>query len=259
MNPQDIPESVLKWLNELDRDSASARETAWLEWLKGKRSPDIPPEDLRKRAAQCYAMAGWGDDACRMFELLGDRRRAAPYYEQRGLWLAAADCYAAVAEWQNAARCYRLGDRYDDAGECLLRADRPIQAAWVWADLAGLYQRATHTVQSLEVGEVTEQLAVELILARCEAGTGTSGAGRRLREAIVQLVEIPFDFRVQELKQWAFAVASELQRPDLTMMLYAIGLEAKHPGAATQWEEWLATRMGTGGLLNLSTRQEDSD
>lgn len=253
-NPQEIPESVKEWLDDLQQERASRPQPR--KRFRRRQPPEMPQSELQQRAAQCYAMAGWGEDACRMFEILGDRRHAAPYYERRGLWLAAADCYRSVGEWQNAARCYRQGEHYDEAAECLVKAEQPIQAAWIWADLAHLYQRAEYTVRQIETTETTELLAIELILARCEVGTGTPGAGRRIRTVIEGLAELPLDFRAQELKQWAFAVASELQRPDMTVMLYAMGVEAKHPGAATQWEEWIKTKTETRKMLMTTEKIE---
>ena len=123
--------------------------------------------ELLQKAARCYAIAGWADDACRMFEELGDDRHAAPYHEQQGRWEQAARCYARAGEWQNAARCYLRCDQPDEAAECLSKAGQIQQAAWVWADQAHRFRRAESAVRGIVPESDADRLAVELIMARC--------------------------------------------------------------------------------------------
>ncbi len=67
----------------------SARLTRWPGSMSGGEDAaaeplPVPPEavpDILRRAAACYARAGWLEDACRAYERLGDDAVAARCHE----------------------------------------------------------------------------------------------------------------------------------------------------------------------------------
>ncbi len=226
-----IPRKVGKWLQDLVHHKTPIR--------RNRVRTSLTKPELQQRAARCYAMAGWPDDACRMFEDLGDDHHAGPYHEQQGRWEDAAMCYARAEEWQNAARCYLECQKPDDAAKSLLKAHQVLQAAWVWADHAGQFVRAEATLQQFIPQTETDQLSVNLILARCGAVPAHQmQAAQRLHRTIEQLVTLPPDFQRQRLHNWALRVADALNRPDLITSLHAVGVRADLPAAHEQWERW---------------------
>lgn len=138
--------------------------------------------DLLRRAAHCYRVAGWSEDACRCLEGAGDHAGAARMHEKLGRWTRAARAYEHAAEWSNAARCFLQADQPEEAADCLLKHDEIIEAGWVLAHHAKSYLRARAVVErvSSESPELEQQ--IELVLARCDAGAGAEAlAARRLR------------------------------------------------------------------------------
>jgi hypothetical protein len=239
------------------RDGTTRPFGQWLRDLIGRRpAPDgrrpaaAPPsagdsaEHLR-RAAECYARAGWDEDVCRVYGGLGDDRRAAPYLERLGRWAQAAGCYERVTQWNDAARCHVQAERFDDAADCLLKAGEALQAAWLLADRAHRYRRA-----EIEVGRAADRtdhdrLAKELILARCEAATGDEErAVGRLRDVTERLRTLPADAPRGTLLDWGLVVAERLRRPDLTALLFAAAVAAGLHKAEERWEAWALEVLG---------------
>lgn len=246
-------------MNDRQDDQGRLKDTSretddWLQSLAPDRAAGDVSErapstevglELLQMAARCYAAAGWAGDACRVFEQLGDDRNAAAYHEQLGRWRQAALCYARASDWQSAARCYSRCNLHDDAAECLLRAGQTLQAAWMWADLAHRYVRAEAAVREAALESEADRVAVELILARCDAGRGSpTEASRRLRQAVSQFPDLPPDANRRRLYDWAFAVAEALQRPDLTALIHAAAVSSGIPRAHEQWESWATGTLG---------------
>jgi len=209
-------------------------------------------EELLRRAANCYLGADRVDDACRCFEQLGDDAHAAPLHERQGRFLQAAQHYERARQWTDAARCYLRCDLPDEAATCLLQAGDRWQAAWLLVDRAGRWQRARLLAQEQVPTTLAETLALELLLARCEAAAAhPRTAAARLQRVLQRLNEIASGPERQWLESWAFAVADCLRRPDLIATLHAAAVVAGMPGAARRWEEWALTNLGdaTGILL----------
>ena len=213
-------------------------------------------EELLRRAANCYLGADWVDDACRCFEQLGDDALAARLHERQGRFLQAAQGYERAHHWTDAARCYQRCELPSEAATCLLRAGDRWQAAWLLVDRAGRWQRARLLAQELTPTTPVETLALELLLARCEAaGAHPRAAAARLQRVLQRLIEVPTGAERQQLESWAFAVADCLRRPDLIATLHAAAVVAGMPGASKRWESWALSSLGdaTGIPLESAT------
>jgi len=240
--------------NRSGSSGVSGRLASWLESIAsklpvktGRRRRIAPPPapELLHQAARCYANARWDDDACRVFEQLGEDRRAAHFHELQERWEQAAACYARAGDWQGAARCYLRDNRPLDAAECLMKAGQTLQAAWTLADLAHHFRRAEFTARQFAAESVPDRLAVELIIARCEAGAGSSTeAAKRLKGAVTQFRDLPVDPRRQQLNEWAFVVAEALHRPDLMATIHAASVTSGLLRASEQWERWAMEFFG---------------
>ncbi|MFO1433410.1 MAG: hypothetical protein U1F76_25490 [Candidatus Competibacteraceae bacterium] len=202
-------------------------------------------EELLRRAANCYLGADQVDDACRCFEQLSDDALAARLHERQGRFLQAAQGYERAGNWTDAARCYQRCELPNEAAACLLRAGDRWQAAWLLADRAGRWQRARLLAQELTPTTRVENLALELLLARCEAaGTQPRTAATRLQRVLQRLSEVPTGAERRQLESWAFAVADCLRRPDLIATLHAAAVVAGMPGASKRWENWALSSLG---------------
>lgn len=233
-----LPQRVANWLRSLGQREPPAPP------------PVLPPDPQRaaallQRAAQCYARAGWPDDAVRLFVQLGNDRQAAPYHEQLGHWEAAAACYTRLGDWGNAARCHLAAKQPAESAECTLKAGQPYDAAWLWADQAHHFRRAEATLSDITPATESDRIAVALIQARCEAGLGAAtSAARRLNRAIVQLRSAPPDLQHRRLHDWAHTVARVLHRPDLTVLIHASAVATGLPNAQADWASWAAQALG---------------
>ena len=200
---------------------------------------------LLNRAANCYLGAELLDEACRCFEQLGDAARAARLHERQARWEQAARRYERARVWADAARCYQRCNLPLEAAECLLKAGERLEAAWVLADQAQRFQRARLVIQGLMTSSLAEALALELVVARCEAGNGKpKRAAVGLRAVVMRLNELGSGPERQRVESWAFAVAERLQRPDLTASLHAAAVVAGTPGAERRWEAWALETLG---------------
>jgi hypothetical protein len=231
------PRRIANWLQSvIQRRSAPASAAP-------HSATSTPP--LLQRAAECYAQAGWDDDASRVFEQLGDDLHAAPYHERQGRWKQAALCYARAGDWQRAARCYISSGQPDEAAECLIKAGQMLDAAWTWAHMTHRYHRAEAVLREFAPQSDPDRLAVQLTLARCEAGTNEqSQAAARLFNALTSIRDLPPDFNRRRLHDWALLVADVLHRPDLTALLHATAVISGMPQAHEQWEEWAMQVLG---------------
>jgi tetratricopeptide (TPR) repeat protein len=195
--------------------------------------------DLLAKASRCYLAAGWADDACRLLEDLANHQAAARLYEQSRRWERAAIQYGLAQDWQGAARCYLSLGQPDLAGDALIKAGDLLHAAWILAEHAHLFERARNVLATFAPEVETQRLAVDLVLARCDAGTGAPPeASRRLAYAALGLRELrpgPDRSRVEE---WALAVGDALERWDLIALVHAAAVTAGVPGATTRWESW---------------------
>ncbi len=234
----EIPEEIENWLRLLsDKSKGKTRGRSQLQVSD--------PSELLQRAARCYAIAGWADDACRMFVQLGDDRRAAAYFEQSGKWDQAGECYRRVADWQSAARCFLACTRADEAAECFIKAGDPIRAAWIYAHQVRRFRKAETVAGNVKTETDADQLAVQLILARCEAGTGQiAKAAKKLRSVIVNLAALPPDMHRRRLHDWCLAVAEKLNRLDFTALIHAAAVSSGMPGANETWEKWAGDVLG---------------
>ena len=202
-------------------------------------------EELLRRAANCYLGADLVDDACHCFEQLGDDALAARLHERQGRFLQAAQGYERTGNWTDAARCYQRCGLPNEAAACLLQAGDRWQAAWLLADQAGRWQRARLLAQELTPTTLMETLALELLLARCEAaGMHPRTAAARLQRVLQRLIEVPTGVERQQLESWAFAIANCLRRPDLAATLHAAAVVAGMPGASQRWESWALSNLG---------------
>jgi hypothetical protein len=201
--------------------------------------------ELLARASRCYLAAGWADDACRCLEGLANHQGAARLHEQSRRWEQAAIHYALAQDWQGAARCYLSLGQPDLAGDALIKAGDPVHAAWILAEHAHLFERARTALAGFAAELETQSLEVDLILARCEVGTGVlPEAARRLARAAVRLRELrpgPDRSRVEE---WALTVGHALRRWDLIALLHAAAVSAGIPGAVARWESWALETLG---------------
>jgi hypothetical protein len=199
----------------------------------------ITQADLLSRASRCYLAAGWADDACRCLEHLANHQAAARLHEQSRRWEQAAAHYALAQDWHGAARCYLSLGRPEPAAEALIRAGDLVHAGWILAEQAHLFARARTLLAGFATESETLRLAVEIVLARCEAGTGAPAeAARRLARAALRLRELrpgPDRSRVEE---WALAVGDALRRWDLIALVHAAAVTVGVPGAAARWESW---------------------
>ncbi len=234
-----IPAEVENWLQSLSVN------------LKGgtigrNRLEQSNPSELLQRAAICYAFAGWANDACRMFVKLGDDRRAAAYFEKAGQWDQAGECYSRVTDWQSAARCFLACKKKNQAAACFMKAGDLIQAAWIWAHQVRRFRKAETTAGEAEIDTEADRLAVQLILARCEAGTGQiTSAAKKLRNVIANLATLPPDMHSRHLNNWCLAVAESLNRPDFAALIHAAAVSSGLPEARENWEKWAKDVLGS--------------
>ena len=184
--------------------------------ITNKNSASIPAVELLQRAARCYVIEGWADDACRLFDTLGDDRSAAPYHERLGRFYVAAQCYYRVSEWQNAARCFLKCDQKKEAALCLEKCGETIQAGWIWANDVHQYYHARNLIQNFAPQNITDEIAAELILTRCDAGLDSfDQAGKKLRKVIVRIFETENQAQFSTFKDWMLVIADTIGRPDL--------------------------------------------
>lgn len=200
---------------------------------------------LLDKALQCYLAAGWLDDACRVSEQLGDFARAGQLHERQGRSEEAAKAYARAGLWREAARCFERCDRPAEAADCLLKAGENLAASWLLAERAHRFVHALDVAQRLAPASPGEELFRELVVARCEAGTGEHGAAaRRLRAAMAKLKDLESVQERLRCEEWTVAVARNLRRPDLTALAFAAAFQAGNPGAEERWEIWAMETLG---------------
>jgi tetratricopeptide (TPR) repeat protein len=205
--------------------------------------PVLSSSDLLQKAARCYANAGWTNEACRIFEQMGDDDSAAREYEQQGNWERASHHYAKIESWRDVARCYLACNRPDKAAEYFDRAGDTLRAAWIWADLVHRFQYSETMVQSFNPSSVGDQIAVELIMARCEVGKKLlPRAAKRLRVVIHQLQES--QIHRQELYDWTLSICEALHRPDLAALTHAAAVSINLSNSYESWEIWAIEKLG---------------
>jgi tetratricopeptide (TPR) repeat protein len=242
---EEISPEIIQWLDSLKYEVPTATD----------RHRAAAGDQLMQRAAKCYARAGWADDACRLFQSLGDFRSAASYQERQGRWLEAAACYSSAGEWQSAARCFLKRNRYSEAAQCLEKAGDKIHAAWLWAHHLHRFQYAQTIAANQKPGTNAEanHLSIQLVLARCGAGLKKKvQAAKQLHQVITTLRTLALDMNRNRLNQWAFAVADSLQRPDLTVLIHAASVSSQVPEATEQWETWAIDILGDAAGIPLT-------
>lgn len=238
-----LPTRIQNWLRSL-QGGLGSQPTGRV--VRPSSQPNaLGTADLLKRAAQCYASAGWTEDACRLFEVLGDPHSAAPFYERQGSWEQAARCYAQSGEWSRAARCYQACDQANQAAECFLKAGQALQATWIWAHQTHQFLRAETEANQIKAESEFEQLAIQLILSRCEVGTGARlQAAKRLGQVVERLRTLPPNVNWRQLYEWAIAIAEVLHRPDLTICLHSTATTLNISGLQETWEQWSVEVLG---------------
>ena len=201
--------------------------------------------ELLRRAAHCYLVARWDDDACRCLEDAADHAAAARLHEQARRWGPAARHYALAQDWPGAARCHLKLGRPEEAAEALVRAGDSLRAAWVLAEHAGHYTRALATLVGVAAERPADRLAHDLVVVRCEAGRGEpASAAHRLAGAVEGLRSLGHGFDRERVEEWAFAVGRVLRRFDLIALIHAAAVTARVPGAPRRWEEWATATLG---------------
>jgi hypothetical protein len=216
-------------------------------------------EPLLVRAAECYQRAGWIADACRCFEGAQRWQQSAQLHEEREQWGPAARAYFRAEEWAAAARCHHRDGQPASAADCLLRDGDVLPAAWLLADTLHRFARARAVLTEVRFRTPAATLSRELVLARCEAGTGAaSAAARRLHETLARLGEVRPGSGRRRIEQWADAVAHALHRPDLVALVHAAATRAEIPGAAARWESWATTSLGDASGLPLPRPEDDT-
>lgn len=243
LRKDEMPEAVEKWLQSLSENSEEGPS-------RHDRYPSYDPDELMQRAARCYAIAGWADDACRMFVQLGDDRRAAAYFDQAGRWEQAGESYRNVSDWRNAARCFMKCGRPDEAADCFAMAEERIEAAWIWAHEVHRFRKAETEARDTDAETEADRFGIQLILARCEAGTGRTPQGaRRLRKLIETFTQLPPDTHRIRLHEWSVQIAEHLNRPDFIAQLHAAAVSSHLPHAHENWEKWAEKVLGdTAGV-----------
>jgi tetratricopeptide (TPR) repeat protein len=195
---------------------------------------------LLQKAAFCYLKAGWLTDACRVWEQIGDYHQAAQTYEQLAHWEKAAFCYQNAKNWSNAARCYLMCGQPQAAADCWIQAQEPLQAVWIWADNLQQIYHVQAQLTNFVAQTDTQAIEIELITARCEASAGKkSESAIRLSQQFQPLLKQ----KQKHLFEWALKIASVLNRPDLTALIYATAYRAKIPKACQQWEQWAISTL----------------
>jgi tetratricopeptide (TPR) repeat protein len=244
-DPQQMDKGLSKWLKKLSFNRKSSKHHA-------SHYHQASQGELMQRAARCYALAGWNADACRMFVQLGDDRHAAAYFEKLGQYQRAGECYSRVAEWLNAARCFMQCHLKDQAASCYDKAGDRIQASWMWAHDVHHYQKALALVSQIEATSDTDRLFVQLIQARCDAGTARhSHAAKKLHQCIAQLESMPPDMHQHQAYDWCMAIAQHLNRPDLMALIHATALTCHRPNAQENWETWAKDVLGDCQAVQL--------
>jgi tetratricopeptide (TPR) repeat protein len=206
--------------------------------------------ELLSKASRCYLAAGWADEACRCFEVLGNHPAAGRLHEQGRRFELAAFQYELAQDWQGAARCYLSLGQPDRAGDALIKAGDLLHAAWILAEHAHLFERARNVLAGFASEVETQQLAADLVLARCEAGRGAfPEAARRLARASLRLSELRPAPERGRVEDWALAVGEALARWDLIAQIHAAAVTAGVLGAVARWEAWaLKTFNDTTGI-----------
>ena len=197
-------------------------------------------EALWARAAACYLRAGpaWSDDASRCLAEAGDHTAAARIAERRGHHARAAELFVVAAAWTDAARCWLACDRAADAAACYERAGDLLEAGWTLAHRAA-QPLAGRAMAERWSGDRLERPACEVLIARCEAGVGQRAvAAQKLTRAMHELRRLPVSPVRTRALDWAFAVAEQLRRPDLSALLHAAAASSAEPGAIRRWEAW---------------------
>ena len=193
-------------------------------------------EQLLRKAIYCYQQVGMMDDVCRCLEKLGDYLAAARIHEQQQRWLPAAEAYRQAQAWLDAARCYWQCEHSfaEEAAECFVKAGERLQAAWAYAEGAQRFYRARLVLQQTPIETIVEEVSRDLILARCEAGTGSAQkAGFFVHNVLTRFPELPLGYR-QRIENWAVTVAQHLSRFDLVATVYAIAEQ----GTLTLSDTW---------------------
>lgn len=226
--------------------------------------------ELLERASRCYQRAGLLDDAVRCMDASGQRRASARLLEDLGRYGDAAIRYEQAGAWRAASDCHRRSQQLDRCAECLLLDGDWLEAAWIFSHVLEQYARASTLVRehqptivsetppasdtSSAPGGIHQKLHAELILARCAAGMGESMAAARLLWRLA--VEFPTDGTAEEravILDRSLIIATVLQRPDLTALLFAAGYRAGLPTVLDRWRRWAQESLGsTSGIPESS-------
>jgi tetratricopeptide (TPR) repeat protein len=239
----------------------------WRFWRRAQARPHVPdpltPEraaELFQKAASCYLRAvdgnpGQGadaylDDACRLFEQLGDFRQLALIHRRRGRFDLAADAYERANNWRDAAACYADGRRFDDAASAYERAGDALEAAWVWADGAHRFERARRLLRSIEDDGKTPQVEIDVVRARCDAGSGARAPAVRLLNRIIESLSSESSVIVTtRVLARCEVVAAAVGRPDLQQQILATAVARGIPRAEEHWDDWARRTLGESVLI----------
>lgn len=171
---------------------------------------------ILKKAVKCYINAGWTSDACRIFELLNEKKQAAIYYEKLGQWKKAAECYLLINSLNRAAECFIECKMYKEAADCYINLGRNLLAAWLIADKLSWIGKARYIISNIQTTSKIDRVSIEIISARCDIKENNKKmAERRIKIAIYDLYDMPVSVLKDNIFQWIFRITEILKRPDL--------------------------------------------
>jgi hypothetical protein len=200
---------------------------------------------LLERAVACYRLAAWEEDSCRVFVNLGDHRGAAACFRDLRRFGDAAENFELCGEWRQAAECYLLARDAERAADCWHRAGDWLEEAWVRAEYSREFSRAESVVGSTPPNSDLELVAVQIVIARCAAGLGQTGAAtRRMSDVLTSLGVLSRDLLRSKWASRAREVASCLRRPDLAASIHAQDLATSQSDAEKSWQNWSQDLFG---------------
>ena len=204
---------------------------------------------LYQRAASCYERAAADVEAARCWEAAGRPDEAARLHEAARRWEDAARCWSTAKSRHHAARCFLRAARIPDAVEALIDAGEMLEAAWLLADRLGHTARASRLIVKATRSHRADELAAELIMARCALSRGRDDARARrtLRRTIRELPHLEQGAGQWRAARWAVELADHLDRPDLAALTHAAAVRGGVPDATLSWESWALRRLGDAG------------
>ncbi|MCP4220337.1 MAG: hypothetical protein GY765_37245 [bacterium] len=147
-----------------------------------------------------------------------------------------------------------------EAAQCLLNIKDYLHAAWLFAEHAGLFNRARSVLREVNPENVVEELTYDVIMARCEKGNGLASTAVELLNAVItrfgELDKGPDRRRIEE---WTMAVIKHLGRPDLSAAMFAAAYAAGFHEVEQRWEDWALQNLGDAAGVPSTDDSPDRD